>query len=105
MSPPRANGGSKLHKFFGDEYTKTVSTEPAPKTVPANLQPWYLRPNYSPSEIIIDPDGSVRGGTVPALVERLTAHEHGGNVMTATCNFFLIVLYRPDLHQGLLDDI
>lgn len=30
------------------------------------------------AEILIDPDGSVRGGTVPRLVERLTAHEHGG---------------------------
>lgn len=28
----------------------------------------------------MDPDGSVRGGTVQALVERLTAHEHGGSM-------------------------
>jgi son of sevenless-like protein len=26
----------------------------------------------------MDPDGKVRAGTVPALVERLTAHEHSG---------------------------
>ncbi|KAI0036552.1 ras guanine nucleotide exchange factor domain-containing protein [Vararia minispora EC-137] len=41
--------------------------------------PWYLRPSYNPQDILIDPDGTVRGGTIPALVERLTAHEHGAS--------------------------
>ncbi len=44
----------------------------------AKTKPWYLRPNYEVSEIQIDTDGKVRAGTVPALVERLTAHEHSG---------------------------
>lgn len=44
----------------------------------ADQKPWYLRPNYDQSEILIDPDGSVRAGTPSALVERLTAHELGG---------------------------
>jgi son of sevenless-like protein len=44
----------------------------------AKTKPWYLRPNYEDSEIQMDPDGKVRAGTVPALVERLTAHEHSG---------------------------
>ena len=43
----------------------------------ADQKPWYLRSNYDPSEILIDPDGSVRAGTASALVERLTAHELG----------------------------
>jgi son of sevenless-like protein len=62
----------KLEKVLGDLPTHYFNT------VTAEAKPWYLRPNYDPSEIIIDPDGGVRGGTVPALVERLTAHEHGG---------------------------
>lgn len=62
----RPSGANKLQRLLGDEYADKVA---------ADLQPWYLRPNYSPSDIIIDADGSVRGGTVPALVERLTAHE------------------------------
>ena len=41
-------------------------------------QPWYLRPNYDQSEILIDPDGGVRAGSKPALIERLTAHETAG---------------------------
>ena len=48
------------------------------KQLNADAQPWYLRPNYDQSEIIIDPDGQVRAGTKPALIERLTAHEAAG---------------------------
>ncbi|KAF8967114.1 ras guanine nucleotide exchange factor domain-containing protein [Flammula alnicola] len=62
----RPSGGNKLQRLLGDEYADKIA---------ADLQPWYLRPNYSPSDILIEADGSVRGGTVPALVERLTAHE------------------------------
>ena len=78
MVPPPARPGprrgDKLRDILGDEapqhYIESVNDE---------LKPWYLRLNYNPAEILIDhPDGFVRGGTVPALVERLTAHEHGG---------------------------
>lgn len=41
--------------------------------------PWFLRPDYGPNDLLIDPaDGSVKGGTLAALVERLTAHELSG---------------------------
>ncbi|KAJ6620811.1 ras guanine nucleotide exchange factor domain-containing protein [Mycena sp. CBHHK59/15] len=73
-SPPRPAGNSKLAKILGADYAATVPTPPEPELPP---QPWYLRPTYSPTEILIDPDGTIRGGTVPALVERLTAHEQG----------------------------
>ncbi|KAJ7935414.1 ras guanine nucleotide exchange factor domain-containing protein [Mycena leptocephala] len=49
-----------------------TSISPQPKSP---SQPWYLQPTYSPTELIIDPGGAVRAGTVPALVERVTAHE------------------------------
>ncbi|KAJ7857609.1 ras guanine nucleotide exchange factor domain-containing protein [Mycena olivaceomarginata] len=70
---PRS-GNSKLARILGDEYKSTVPKAPEPELPP---RPWYLQPTYSPTEIAIDPDGSVRAGTVPALVERLTAHEQG----------------------------
>ncbi|KAF9464143.1 ras guanine nucleotide exchange factor domain-containing protein [Collybia nuda] len=63
-SPPRPS--YKLQRLLGDEYAEKMA---------ADLRPWYLRPNYNPTEILIDPDNSIRGGTVPALIERLTAHE------------------------------
>ncbi|KAI5989018.1 ras GEF [Pisolithus albus] len=61
----------KIEAFFGDE-------APAQYLIPptAETKPWYLRPNHDPAEVLIDPDGTVRGGTVAALVERLTAHEY-----------------------------
>ncbi|KAF7977036.1 hypothetical protein HWV62_4796 [Athelia sp. TMB] len=68
-APPKAE---KLKKFFGNDAPRHYIEK-----ANADQKPWYLRPSYSPSEILIDPDGTVRGGTVPALVERLTAHEHG----------------------------
>lgn len=58
--------GKDLGLWLGDEYADKVA---------ADSRPWYLRPNYRPEDIIIEADG-VRGGTVAALVERLTAHEH-----------------------------
>ncbi|THV03833.1 ras GEF [Dendrothele bispora CBS 962.96] len=39
-------------------------------------QPWFLRSTLTSSELLIDSDDkTVKGGTVPALVERLTAHD------------------------------
>lgn len=55
-----------METWLGREYADKVA---------ADSIAWYLRPSYSPSDILIEGDGSVRGGTVPALVERLTAHE------------------------------
>ncbi len=69
--PP--TGSNKLQRLLGDDVYDTYVSK-----VAADLQPWYLRPNYSPSDIIIEPDGSIRGGTLPTLIERLTAHEQAG---------------------------
>ncbi|TFK20605.1 ras GEF [Coprinopsis marcescibilis] len=62
----RSAKSKDLQTWLGHEYADKVAAESIP---------WYLRPSYSPSDIIIENDGSVRGGTVSALVERLTAHE------------------------------
>ncbi|KAI0316803.1 ras guanine nucleotide exchange factor domain-containing protein [Amylostereum chailletii] len=74
-SPSRAD---KLIRMLGDAPTHIIDK------LNAEQKPWYLRPNYSETEIIIDPDGKVRGGTVQALVERLTAHEHSDTTFTKT---------------------
>jgi son of sevenless-like protein len=69
-APPR---GDKLKKLLGPDAPQHYLN-----LANAEAKPWYLRPTYDEKEILIDPDGSVRGGTNAALVERLTAHEHGG---------------------------
>lgn len=68
-SPAAAKQVNKLAKLLGETPTHYI------KQLNADAQPWYLRPNYDQSEIIIDPDGQVRAGSKPALIERLTAHE------------------------------
>lgn len=45
----------------------------------AGARPPYLRPEYSGNEHIwLTPEGVVRGGTIPALIERLTMHDSRG---------------------------
>lgn len=66
--------GSKLIKVLGDDAPKFYID-----TLNADSKPWFLRPEYDPSEMKTDPDGTVRAGTVKALIERLTSHEHAGD--------------------------
>ncbi|KAH9933132.1 ras GEF [Epithele typhae] len=74
-SPPRGAGkGNKLMKILGPETPQHYISQ-----LNAEQKPWYLRPNYDPNEILIDPDGQVRAGTAMSLVERLTAHEALGD--------------------------
>ncbi|KIM74477.1 hypothetical protein PILCRDRAFT_702747 [Piloderma croceum F 1598] len=50
----------------------------------ARYSPWYLRSNYGHSEILFHVDGSVKGGTVAALVTRLTSHEYADSTFNRT---------------------
>lgn len=65
-------GSRKLEKLLGAEYASKVA---------ADHKPWYLRPNYSPEDILIEADNTVKGGTLPSLVERLTAHDQVGMLL------------------------
>ncbi|KAI0304394.1 ras GEF [Multifurca ochricompacta] len=73
-----SGAADKLLRVLGDAPTHIIDK------LNAKTKPWYLRPNYEDSEIQIDPDGKVRAGTVAALVERLTAHEHSDTSFTKT---------------------
>ena len=75
-NPKSSSRADKLIRVLGDAPTHIIDK------LNATTKPWYLRPNYEDSEIQIDPDGKVRAGTVAALVERLTAHEHSGACRT-----------------------
>lgn len=57
---------------FGDNLFTQVS-----RSVP-DEKPFYLNVDYAEDDIIINPDGSIKAGTLPALVERLTLHESMG---------------------------
>ncbi|KAG0219916.1 hypothetical protein BGX33_011390, partial [Mortierella sp. NVP41] len=73
--------GHKVKKMLGDE-------APAPASkAKAQEQPWYLGHDYSQADISFNMEGHVRGGTLPALVERLTLHD--GPQANFVANFML----------------
>lgn len=78
-SPPR---GNKLFQVLGAEAPSHYI-----KKLNADATPWYLKPDYIPGDIIMDAkDGTVKAGTVQALVQRLTSHENPG-----TCWLFYMM--------------
>lgn len=90
-----------MEKILGAEYADKVAAD-----VAADLKPWYLRQTYNPQEILIDNDNTVRGGTVPALVERLTDHDNAGNaILTAASAYVFNDAYRSSLPECFPDDI
>ena len=72
-SPSR--GEAKLKKFFGDTAPPPFLTERVAPS-PRDEHPWYLQADFV-DEIAIGADGLVRGGTLRALVARLTPHNAG----------------------------
>lgn len=101
-SPPRGKpGASKITKFFGGEVPSHIIEK-----LNADSKPWYLRPNYDQSEIMMEPDGTVRAGTPAALVERLTAHEQGGKRVATNClRIGLTCSCRHHLQPEFLTDV
>ncbi|QRV77634.1 cell division control protein 25 [Ceratobasidium sp. AG-Ba] len=65
---------NKLKRLLGDE--APAGDQPIIPEPIVDSTPWYLKPTYSdPKQILTNTDGGVRGGTLPALVERLTMHD------------------------------
>ncbi|KAI8367834.1 ras guanine nucleotide exchange factor domain-containing protein [Choanephora cucurbitarum] len=72
------HSNAKLKQFFGDE---PVTQPGTPTAAPTELSPeererQILGYDYDPNEIVFSVDGSVKGGTLKALVERMTLHDY-----------------------------
>ncbi|OAQ28160.1 ras GEF [Linnemannia elongata AG-77] len=67
------NRGEKVKKLLGDE---------AP--VRAATQQWFLDYDYQTDDLVLNGDGQVKGGTLPALIERLTLHDGFDATFVAT---------------------
>jgi hypothetical protein len=65
LRPPRSD---KVRHFFGDENAQKYVDA---KAAQSGSQ-WYLRPLYMDDELTSEADGTVKAGTLRALVERLT---------------------------------
>ncbi|CAO3699808.1 unnamed protein product [Rhizopus stolonifer] len=62
----------KLKKFFGqDAPVETTATQPV-----VNERPDFLQYDYGVNDIVYNMEGQVKGGTLPALVEKLTMHDY-----------------------------
>lgn len=64
---PRGQAIDKIKRITGDEDAQKFHDA---KVAQANL-PWFMRPRHSDEEIKLEYDGTVKAGTLPALVERL----------------------------------
>jgi hypothetical protein len=101
----------KLKKFFGEDAAAAAkrrettigppsnmsampSTIGAPSTLgAAGDVPWYLGYDYTPNDIVFNMEGQVKGGTLTALVERLTLHDFLGKLaLQNIVTFKLIIL-------------
>ncbi|KAG8908432.1 hypothetical protein FRB99_006637 [Tulasnella sp. 403] len=85
-SPARAH---KITKIFGDDAPAHYLA-----TQNAHQQPWFLQNENDPKSILINPDGGVRGGTLRALVERLTLHNYRDEIKDAVYNDTFLITFK-----------
>ncbi len=83
---PNKSSKQKLAKLLGEE--SVLETEREPIRSPPE-KPFYLGADYADNDIIMNADGTVKAGTLPALVERLTTHEQLGKASNHAENFSL----------------
>ncbi|CAG8444390.1 17445_t:CDS:10 [Acaulospora morrowiae] len=62
---------NKVQKFFGEDVPSTIAQTHGQR----EDKPSFLNYDYDPSEIIFNMESHVKGGTLNALVERLTMHD------------------------------
>lgn len=75
----------KLQKLLGeDDFDRSPIIKPPPTT------PTYLKSDLPDADLVMHPDGTVKAGTLPALVEHLTMH----NAMDAAFNSTFLMTFR-----------
>ncbi|KAI8815184.1 ras guanine nucleotide exchange factor domain-containing protein [Cladochytrium replicatum] len=117
----RPSSEVKIMKFFGEE---VKNLEPGTPTTPLSAgfpmsagplggslerrgsvmpeeKPWFLKYDYAPQDLVFTTEGKVKGGTLDALVERLTLHD------SSDMNFMVTFLltYRSFTDSRILLDL
>ncbi|KAI9101686.1 ras guanine nucleotide exchange factor domain-containing protein [Phlyctochytrium arcticum] len=65
-----SKGSSKIQQILGAE---APPEQPPRKN--SEVRPWYMEYDYSREDLVFNMEGKVKGGTLTALVERLTLHD------------------------------
>jgi len=76
----RKTSKNKLKQLLGVDIQNDTSSS-APDL---NSKPWYLNYDYGNKDIVFNMEGKVKGGTFPALIERLTIHDSHDSGFTST---------------------
>ncbi|KAI9366778.1 ras guanine nucleotide exchange factor domain-containing protein [Zopfochytrium polystomum] len=109
-------GGTRPEDAAGGSATTPTSAPASGSGAPTAAKPWYLQYDYSPSDIVLNAEGRVKGGKLPALVERLTMHDAVDNFyvqaflltyrsFTTTPEFFDLLKKRFLLQAPALNEI
>ncbi|KAK7203328.1 ras guanine nucleotide exchange factor domain-containing protein [Myxozyma melibiosi] len=87
---PVTKSERKLEQFFGNKgVPKAYSFTPAAGDRRKEDTPWYLKNDYE-DELVYDARGAVKGGTLTALLERLTRHDF----LDTSFNSTFLLTYR-----------
>ncbi|KNE73333.1 hypothetical protein AMAG_17556 [Allomyces macrogynus ATCC 38327] len=66
---------NKLSKFFGEDSSAVAHGMQHHSTAPTQTKKWFLEHDHAPGDLTFNMEGQVNGGTLDALVERLTLHD------------------------------
>jgi son of sevenless len=92
---------SKVKKIFGDDAPSPPLIQKAPSINPMQDTAWFLKHDLE-DDLAYDVKGQVKGGTLDALIERLTRHD----MMDSTFNqTFLLTFKSFTTHEEFFDKI
>ncbi|KAK9460246.1 ras guanine nucleotide exchange factor domain-containing protein [Lipomyces oligophaga] len=106
MAYPTTKSELKLRQFFGGDdlptkaYALTSGANRRDVVRRRDETPWYLK-NEHESELIYDSRGAVKGGTLIALLERLTRHDF----LDTSFNSTFLLTYRSFTNSRTLFDM
>lgn len=98
---PATKSEIKLKQFFGNEgLPKAYAFTPSAPERRREDTPWYLKNDHE-DELVYDSRGALKGGTVAALLERLTRHDF----LDTSFNTTFLLTYRSFTNSRTLFDM
>ena len=86
---PGRDQNSKVKKIFGDDAPSPLLIQKAPPAATTQDTAWFLKHDLE-DDLAYDVKGQVKGGTLDALIERLTRHD----MMDSTFNQTFLLTFK-----------